>query len=125
MYNIISRKNLVALLKCGYLHPKKFGIFMHIGPHISTQIASFLPKRYFSSALLPSPATRPKIGCRLLGVRCSSSCSLGRPIIQIMRILGSSLLTKDDILELFIQSKDEEPPMMDNSKMILYTIDIY
>ena len=27
---------------------------------------------------------------------------LGRPIMQVMRILGSSLLTKDDIMDLFI-----------------------
>ena len=31
---------------------------------------------------------------------------LERPITQVMRILGSSLLTKDPILELFIQSND-------------------
>lgn len=35
---------------------------------------------------------------------------LGRPIIQVMRILGSSLLTKDDIMELFIPPEDEEKP---------------
>ena len=34
----------------------------------------------------------------------------GRPIMQIMRILGSSLLTKDDIMELFTLSEDEEEP---------------
>ena len=33
---------------------------------------------------------------------------LGRPIIQVMRILGSSLLTKDDISELFNLSEDGE-----------------
>ncbi len=33
---------------------------------------------------------------------------LGRPIIQVMRILGSSLLTKDDIRELFTPSEDGE-----------------
>ena len=33
---------------------------------------------------------------------------LGRPIIQVMRILGSSLLTKDDISELFNPSEDGE-----------------
>ena len=33
---------------------------------------------------------------------------LGRPIMQVMRILGSSLLTKDDIMELFDPSEDEE-----------------
>lgn len=31
---------------------------------------------------------------------------LGRPIMQVMRILGSSLLTKDDIMELFIPSEE-------------------
>ena len=35
---------------------------------------------------------------------------LGRPVIQVMRILGSSLLTKDDIMELFIPPEDEEKP---------------
>ena len=35
---------------------------------------------------------------------------LGRPIMQVMRILGSSLLTKDDIMELFTLSEDEEEP---------------
>ena len=35
---------------------------------------------------------------------------LGRPIMQVMRILGSSLLTKDDIMELFTPSEDEEKP---------------
>ena len=35
---------------------------------------------------------------------------LGRPIMQVMRILGSSLLTKDDIMELFAPSEDEEKP---------------
>ena len=35
---------------------------------------------------------------------------LGRPIMQVMRILGSSLLTKDDIMELFSPSKDGEKP---------------
>lgn len=34
----------------------------------------------------------------------------GRPIMQVMRILGSSLLTKDDIMELFTPSEDEEEP---------------
>lgn len=33
---------------------------------------------------------------------------LGRPIIQVMRILGSSLLIKDDIMELFTSSEDED-----------------
>lgn len=32
---------------------------------------------------------------------------LGRPIMQVMRILGSSLLTKDDIMELFIPSEED------------------
>ena len=32
---------------------------------------------------------------------------LGRPIMQVMRILGSSLLTKDDIMELFTPPEDE------------------
>ena len=35
---------------------------------------------------------------------------LGRPVMQVMRILGSSLLTKDDVKELFIPSEDEEKP---------------
>ena len=35
---------------------------------------------------------------------------LGRPIMQVMRILGSSLLTKDDIMELFTPSEYEEKP---------------
>ncbi|MEG1660847.1 MAG: hypothetical protein RR304_09840 [Bacteroides sp.] len=35
---------------------------------------------------------------------------LGRPIMQVMRILGSSLLTKDDIKELFTPSEDGENP---------------
>jgi IS4 transposase len=35
---------------------------------------------------------------------------LGRPIMQVMRILGSSLLTKDDIMDLFTPSEDEENP---------------
>jgi hypothetical protein len=35
---------------------------------------------------------------------------LGRPIMQVMRILGSSLLTKDNIMELFDPSEDEEKP---------------
>ena len=33
---------------------------------------------------------------------------LRRPIMQVMRILGSALLTKDDIMELFTPSEDEE-----------------
>jgi len=33
---------------------------------------------------------------------------LGRPIMQVMRILGSFLLTKDDITELFISPYEEE-----------------
>ena len=33
---------------------------------------------------------------------------LGRPIMQIMRILGSSLLTKDDITELFTPYNEEK-----------------
>ena len=32
---------------------------------------------------------------------------IGRPIMQVMRILGSSLLTKDDIKELFIPSEED------------------
>lgn len=35
---------------------------------------------------------------------------LRRPIMQVMRILGSALLTKDDIMELFTPSEDEEEP---------------
>ena len=35
---------------------------------------------------------------------------LGRPIMQVMRILGSSLLTKDNIMDLFTPSEDEENP---------------
>lgn len=35
---------------------------------------------------------------------------LGRPIMQVMRILGSSLLTKDGIMELFTPSEDEDEP---------------
>jgi len=33
---------------------------------------------------------------------------LGRPIMQVMRILGSSLLTKDNIMELFTQAEEEK-----------------
>ena len=35
---------------------------------------------------------------------------LRRPIMQVMRILGSALLTKDDIMELFTPSEDEGEP---------------
>jgi len=35
---------------------------------------------------------------------------LRRPIMQVMRILGSALLTKDDIMEFFTPSEDEEEP---------------
>ena len=36
--------------------------------------------------------------------------SLRRPVFQVMRILGSSLLTKDNIMDLFSSPKDMEEP---------------
>lgn len=41
----------------------------------------------------------------LLGI-IEHNLKLERPITQVMRILGSFLLTKDPILEIFIQSND-------------------
>ena len=43
---------------------------------------------------------------------------LGRSIMQVMRILGSSLLTKDDFMELFTPSEDEEET--DDRQLDLY-----
>ena len=36
--------------------------------------------------------------------------NLNRPIVQIMRILSSALLLKEDIAELFFHSEEEEEP---------------
>ena len=45
----------------------------------------------------------------LIGI-IEHNLKLGRPIMQVMRILGSALLTKDDIMELFNPSEDDEKP---------------
>lgn len=49
--------------------------------------------------------------------------NLGRPILQVMRILGSSLLTKDDLLDLFIPSDDEEDQTDDGQLEIEFEFD--
>ena len=41
---------------------------------------------------------------------------LGRPVFEVMRILGSSLLVKDDLLELFNGRQDD---MDDNGQLEL------
>ena len=41
--------------------------------------------------------------------------NLKRPVFQVMRILGSSLLTKDNIIDLFLSPKDI---MTDNLKLL-------
>ena len=45
MHNIISRRNLVALLKCVSLHPYQIWDKYAIGQYVLAQIASFIPKR--------------------------------------------------------------------------------
>jgi IS4 transposase len=49
---------------------------------------------------------------------------LGRPIMQVMRILGSSLLTKDDITELFIFSLYEEEKCDDKTNTFLLNLQL-
>ena len=44
---------------------------------------------------------------------------LGRPVFEVMRILGSSLLVKDDLLELFRQRQND----MDNSGQMELNLD--
>ena len=44
--------------------------------------------------------------------------------MQVMRILGSALLTKDDIMELFNPSEDDEKPD-DRQLEIEFIYDIY
>jgi len=48
---------------------------------------------------------------------------LGRPIMQVMRILGSSLLTKDNIMELFAQSEEREKSSDDGQLEIDFEYD--
>ena len=49
---------------------------------------------------------------------------LGRCIMQVMRILGSSLLTKDDIMDLLIPFEEATKLIMDSLRLILNSINI-
>lgn len=65
-------------------------------------------QRDISSTLLSSPTTGPRIGHDCLIGIIEYDFKIVRPIMQVMRILGSSLLTPNDIMEFFTPSKDEE-----------------
>ena len=51
--------------------------------------------------------------------------NLKRPVFQVMRILGSSLLTKDNIIDLFLSPKDTEEPNDGQLKITLISINIF
>ena len=51
--------------------------------------------------------------------------NLKRPVFQVMRILGSSLLTKDNIIDLFLSPKDTEEPNDRQLKITLISINIF
>ena len=51
--------------------------------------------------------------------------NLSRPVFQVMRILGSFLLTKDNIIDLFPSPKDMEEPNDGQLKITLISVNIF
>jgi len=63
---------------------------MHTGRCVFAQITMYLPQRQFRGIVAKYP-----------------NRALGRLVAQVLRILGSSLLVKDDLPELFGRGTDD------------------